>query len=121
MKKFQLLIAVVTAFYMNLLYANSAEEVKYTKEINSRLNQSDCLLKTYEENLEFNEKNKTTLKSQNILFYDCSGNVSPTVSFTSVNNLNRPNSEGVIPYPDVNLTIEQLPEYKNIVVTTVVF
>ncbi|AUM25948.1 hypothetical protein [Acinetobacter pittii] len=121
MKKSQLLIVVFTAFYMNFLYANPAEEVKYTKEINNRLNQSDCLLKTSKEKLEFNDQNKNTLDSQNILVYDCSAKVLPTVSFTSPNNLNQLNNEGFIPYPDVNLNIEEAPEYKNTVVVTVTF
>jgi len=47
MNKFQLLVGVVTIFSMNLLYANPAGEVNYSKEINNKANQTSCLLTTY--------------------------------------------------------------------------
>lgn len=121
MKKSQLLIVVFTAFYMNFLYANPAEEVDSLKEINNQKILTGCLLTTYEGGFKFNDSSINSLNSQNALVYNCAAKILPTVSFTSVNNLNQLNNESVIPYPDVNLNIEEVAEYKNTVVVTVIF
>lgn len=121
MNKFQLLVVVHTIFSMNLLYANPAEEGELSKEIKNKADQTSCLLTTYKENFEFNDHSINTLNSQNILVYNCSAKISPTISFSSVHKLNLMNDKDAIPYPDVNLTNGELPEYKDTVVATVIF
>lgn len=76
---------------------------------------------TSKQNFEFTDHSTNSLNSQNILVYNCSSKISPTISVTSVHNLNLMNDKDTIPYPDVNLTNGELPEYKDTVVATVIF
>lgn len=121
MKRNQFIICFLSIFFVSFLYASPAKELEYLNSSDQEKIQNSCLLTTFKEKLENNDQWDQFLNTNDILNYECSVGVEPTVAITSINNWNIMSDDRIVSYPEVNLKKENSAENKSIVIVTSIF